>query len=393
MNTTMQITSRSPAQILRRLLLVLLLAGLLFGFKGGSATQAYERQGANVHIPETAPRPGEVRLSQMRYKASHNSYERGESIDQQIDKWNVWMVELDIFWDEDQSDVGKVTVEHYCGSPHNAQSLAWELREAKEASIQSYRPTIIYLDMKDPPGGDTCYQDWPYTLVYMDEVRKIINNILGESNIYKAEDFKDVDKLKWPSWQELQRRGKRWIVILDTVAAGLDEQDSKYFFGHWSGGNIFTSSVLINSGNSWDKPFYDLGSSGRDRWLYRLYPSWGDCGVFGETKTYWNNGVKENKYTFTATNCINKEYTMESPTHSPMPLYVNLTGSGNQFGTLANPYFGSAGLQNAIVRVSSGVPLFIHPGSYDVPDGYLSPLGKGFTLQKKPGTTGEVIIR
>ena len=86
--------------------------------------------------------------------------------------------------------------------------------------------------------------------------------------------------------------------------------------------------------------------------------------------TYWTVSVNH-KFTFVATNCVNRDATMQLPVHSPSPLYVNknattvcpVENEGCEWGTRAFPYHQ---LADAISRVSPMVTLLINSGIYQV---------------------------
>ena len=47
--------------------------------------------------------PNEQRFNAGTYKASHNSYDRDETLASQIDNWNCWCIELDLHWHPDNT--------------------------------------------------------------------------------------------------------------------------------------------------------------------------------------------------------------------------------------------------------------------------------------------------
>src|SRR3954469_25982212 len=91
---------------------------------------------------------GEQRFNAAIYKSSHNSYQRNESLAEQIDDYNIWQIELDIIDYE-----GELKVRHDCGdlwALHNAETLSDLLTKlVAESKTYIYKFTIIYLDLKD----------------------------------------------------------------------------------------------------------------------------------------------------------------------------------------------------------------------------------------------------
>lgn len=61
--------------------------------------------------------PGETRYNAAMYKASHNSYSRDESLAAQIDDYNVWQIELDVY-----DYGGQLYINHDCDAPFDGAS-------------------------------------------------------------------------------------------------------------------------------------------------------------------------------------------------------------------------------------------------------------------------------
>jgi len=293
--------------------------------------------------------PGEQRFNAAVYKASHNSYERDESLASQIDDWNCWCLELDLVWHTDN----QIRVQHGCSS--GDELLFTRLTQIAASVDAGNRVTVVYLEMKG-----AC-EAWPARSVYRNYIRSAMDSAFF-NGVYPAIEFKTTDQHRWPSYQELLRRGYFWIIILDEEETGFADDD--YFFG-MARGNPPTAfednSVLINSDDDDDVP--NFGNE-PDRWLFRAYPT-PVCGP-GDDADYFHDAAA-NGYNFVATNCIDHAYTMITPTHSPAPFHV-APGDINatQYGTLGYPYRSADGFMLATLRVSPMVPIVIETGVYDV---------------------------
>lgn len=312
--------------------------------------------------------PGEHRFSEGIYKASHNSYERDESYASQVDNWNCWCLELDLHWHGDDT----IRVHHLCDD--DGPSLRTELGQITQSVEQADRVTVVYLELK----GGCLFSQWPERRIYRSALRSLVTEAFGDA-IYPASEFKAVDQFRWPSYQELLRRGYRWIVIVDEEATGF--ADDEFFFGVARGNPpaaFEDNSVLVNFSGSDTVP--DRGEQ-PDRWLFRAYP-----GIFcdvGDSEGYFDRAVSHG-YNLIATNCIDRHYTMTPTTHSPSPVRVTSGGSGNEFGTFAFPYRFGDGLLRAVARASAMVPISVVGGMYHVPAG--TRLDRPVVLRANGGT-------
>lgn len=325
------------------------------------------------YVPETEPRPGEQRLTAYQFKATHNSFERSETLDEQMDTYNVWMLELDCFWDESAQ---QIYVEHYCGSPHVAEPLINELVEIGASLTKSGRFTIIYLDMHGAMAP--CYDDWPAQDTYRAFVQDEVESILGADRIYTPLDFNDIDSQQWPSYQELARRGKNFAVFATEYAAGGNAYSDWLF--NATGTNppedSFRENIaLVNLSGGCDMDTTDAApdlsaTSNPDRWLFRAYPGTDSllCDLCSEQDgNYWDTMI-DRGFNFIASNCVSDEHTFDSRLHSPAPMYVFPFNAGDdQYGTLGLPFGGAAGLQVAFNVVSPMVDIRIWFGTYDLP--------------------------
>ena len=220
-----------------------------------------------------------------------------------------------------------------------------------------------------------CYDEWPAAEVYRPLIYQsfidILGEGLGEGYFYTAREFKDPsgDNMKWPSAEELVRRGKRWIVII-----GDDDSrrpDSDFFFGITFGNPPSDSGVknrvLVNRDMGCDTPIAppvaETPERRDDRWMYRAFPN-GACDIcVAQNGPYWDNAVARG-WTFVATNCIDDEHTWDPRVHSPMPIFVapNGTSDGEQRGTVVAPFVGRSALGPALSTSSPGVPIYIVGG-------------------------------
>lgn len=313
--------------------------------------------------------PNEQRFNAGSYKASHNSRERDETLASQIDNWNCWCLELDIVWHTDN----QIRVQHGCGSQEAAGLLAVQLGLIAQSVESRDRVTVVYMEMKPACAS------WPSREVYRAYIQNAVNTMLP-GGVYTADEFKGFDQFRWPSYQELLRRGYRWVVILDEEETSFADDD--FFFGMARGNPPVAfepNSVLVNSGD--DDVVPNRGTQ-PERWMFRAYPT-PFCDV-GDTEDYYDDAIR-NGYTFVATNCIDRHYTMTPTTHSASPLRVVSSGTGTAFGTLAFPYRQGAGLVQAVQRASPRVPIRMNAGTYHVPAG--TRFDRSVVLTSEGGTT------
>lgn len=333
------------------------------------------------YIWEFEPRRGERRFNQFIYKASHNSYDRSESLASQIDTYNCWCLELDIWWYN-----GEIRVSHTCPTDFH-DLISTKLERIATSEIKYDRVTVIYLEMKEG-----CFTTWPSRTTYRNYIRSRVDQYLGADRIYTVAMFADPngDNFRWPSYQELVRRGKNFIVVLHEPDRSVD---SDYFFAvHYTNpflpdGLGLNNKVLYNKENAGDTP-----SGFGDRYLARTYPSGGeDTCQLQEWSDFWDRGISKG-YNFVATNCIDSVYTMTDPrTHSPAPLFVMHDfpiPEMFQTGVRSFPYSGAGGLLRGIQRASPMVDVRIETGTYDITNGTV--IKRPVVLKARGGT---VLIR
>lgn len=265
-----------------------------------------------AHVAEREPRPGEQRFNRLRYRASHNSFERNESLTEQMDHWNVWCLELDLWWS--RPDV-LVAHDDPCGvgcCPCKAASLDEELDEIAASVTKHGRVTVIDLQLHLPESG---------TEVFYATIRNSLRSKLGSRRIYRPADFAapapDGDGLRWPSYQEMVRRGKNFVVVAHPAP-----EDSFFFrttstFPPSKGESA--NAVLAVVENAATGP----GNLG-DRYLSRTWH--GSCAGFPDLRRhcsceiedgFWNRSVALG-FNFIATYCVDRDTTFTAP----MPIGV-----------------------------------------------------------------------
>ncbi len=320
----------------------------------------------------------ELSLDYFQFKASHNSYQRNEDMDDQIDNYNAWCLELDLNWETDCGPC--ITVDHCCDlviECAGEQRLHESIAEILRSTESSQRVTFIWLDIKDPSiWWNRCHETWP------SDRREIIRNAmlaLGAANIYTKKEFDD-DFSKngghWPSWQNLRDRGKKYILVLEDQLDPTGKYDDEVFF-------IAVASLVIANNSAPHATFINIEGadtyfgipSPNDRWIYR---AWG---------TDWNDAVSRG-FNLIGTDDTNQSYTIsDSRTHSPQPLYVNgFAYNGDRlWGTKNYPM---NQLFTAKDRATPGITMRISPGNYTDPCTFDKPM----IIEKDPRYEGSVVI-
>ena len=369
-------------KMIRLSLIFVSVAGLLFVLLTGNASA------------------GEACFNEYTYKASHNSYERAEALDNQIDDWNVWMLELDLNWDAAASEIW---VDHDCNGSNKSKTLRQALQTIAAAQL-TYSPiagrvTVIYLEMKYP-ANDPCYNDWPVQETYKSALRQRVSQALGDSKVYPASEFHNQDRSVWPTHHELLERGYRYVIILDEKPLHIGGKTVAYdpfFFGvayeDKQDMTAYPSNyVLINlsAGNDNSPTNRVLNHRGSGRWLYRAYSNGSDCGDMDGA--YWTTAV-ETGYNFVASNCVDREHTFQPPVHSPSPVWVwpeQANKVYSEYGTIRFPF---SGFWGAYSRVTAGDTVLVYdttevasfPGSFT--------LSKPMTIKAASGPHGTASLR
>jgi hypothetical protein len=310
------------------------------------------------HVPETLPRAGEARFNAYKYKASHNSYRRSEDLDVQIDDYNVWCVELDLKYDKDESvPANKIKVEHLCVDSGVGQKFEDALTELNRSSTARYKATVLWLQLADDRSGNACgYDDWKQSEkgTWLHLIKNSLTNKLGASTIYPSTEFVDQDNQRWPSQQELVRRGYKWIVVIDRGGLSVDLWNDDLLFSEITDplldGNGATDAFRNKDGGTDANTHQYTFAANGARWMRRAYPNALEC--VSSDGAYWENAIAEG-FNLIATDCVDDHGMVTDPrVHSPVPLYVdNWDDNDKLWGTKAFParYLGLA-----YARVSTG---------------------------------------
>lgn len=172
-----------------------------------------------------------LRLNQIQFKATHNSYQRDHVPVRQIDQYNVWEIELDFGVPRGSSEF---IVGHDC--PQNEpNSPLYSLRDwvlsIKSATALEYHPIILKLEAKtsDSSGlfGDWCWAPIDQWGNWQDRLFQELQAAIGLSNWFTSAEFNSTTG--WPSIQQL---AGKFIISLQDNNKGKDIQDpaSNYFF-------------------------------------------------------------------------------------------------------------------------------------------------------------------
>ena len=316
-------------------------------------------------------------LDNFQFKESHYANNHDEEIDDQMDNYNVWGLELDLQFGYDCGPC--ISVDHSCLPNDGDQRLSESIAEILRSTDMSNRITFIWLDIKDSGWGpwNYCYNEWPYNR------REFIRNGmlgLGVDNIYTKTEF-DLDFATngghWPSWQNLRDRGKKFIIVLEDPIerppSGKDDDPVLFIaVSSISEAKSVPHATFINIEHA-DTAFGVPQPN--DRYIYRAW------------NTDWNDAAARG-FNLIQTDDIDQGYTItDSRTHSPQPMYVNgfAFNEDRLWGTKNYPMNLIA---SALVRATPGTTLRIHPGSYAGP----YTLDKPMIVEKDPRYVGLVVI-
>ena len=280
---------------------------------------------------------GETRANQLQYFSIHNAYQGSYSLDEQLDRLNVWELELDVRWRDNALCLGGGTgfyVAHHCADPDGEGWLSTYLDEI--AATTRIQEGFFFLNFEMGDGfaclgcfsGPTLPADWAARL------QTEITSRVGAAAVYTWNDFV-ADGRRWPSTQELRRRGKH-------IAIHVNRETSAGFF--FARNNEFEARDPIAVWNFSDQNggAANVHRTG-DRYLMRRYPQ-ATCALESTAET---NTAIANGYSFPSTNCID-EHVDEPRFHPPNPMYVreqSLFGPGR--GTSDSPYQGDFGIPDA----------------------------------------------
>ena len=318
------------------------------------------------YVPERVPRAGEQRLNHLQFRSTHNSFERDNgfldtvSIADQMDVYDISFIEFDLTWNTDYNDL---YIQHDCSDGAGRALLDSYLQEINNTQRSQTGVTFIYFNRARigpcflyPAVDDTeIPSDWPTRLYNK------FNAIWG-SRVYTHGEHFDADKdnRRWPSIQELLRRGKNIVPIVDLTSGS-------YFFAADPG--TTNSGFDKNTGDE-DTPVGpgDLG----DSFFARHFPSggWICFEEIGDDGWQWALG---HGYTFPASNCSART---SDRLHPPVPTYVCCpTGSVGTRGAIHSAFGSPTGVKDAVAMVqrhqaikgASTIPIQIVAGTYQAP--------------------------
>jgi hypothetical protein len=319
--------------------------------------------------------PGEQPFNYAIYKSSHNSYDRDESLARQIDDFNIWQLELDVY-----DYRGELKVNHNCDLVEidlRADALGPLLEKmVRESTTYPWKFTLIYLDMKGN-GESGCHVNWGSEI--RDRLKAEFIQALGEEHIYPASALRQAN-WQWPSYQALVRQGYYWGVIVDFHGTTPNPGAAEEFLYYATSthppdpATVPDNTVLVNRDGGCDAGASRPPRRVRDqpRWLYRMWP--GSCAsdCLQMNGRYWTRGIEEGAgYNLLATNCVDWDHTFKAPTHSPALVFVDPEAEVScperydacEWGTRAFPFHD---LDPAIERASPMVTLLIQGGEYRV---------------------------
>jgi hypothetical protein len=341
-------------------------------------------------LAQAQEKPGELPLDNFQFKAGHNSYDEDEDMDDQIDNYNVWCVELDLQWETDCGPC--ITVDHCCPEVPGCwgeQRLHESIAEIMRSTELSRRVTFIWLEIKASGSfwdNNWCHEDWPPNR--REIIRDTLLGLIGEENIYRQSDFdKDFQTNggRWPSWQELRRRGKKFILVLEDP---FDEgecgkaYDPVMFIAVKSHREAEEKYPWATFVNVQDADTSNEAPLPNDRYIYR---AWFD--IHTDDHDTWEAGASRG-FNLIGSDDVDGDYTItDVRTHSPQPLFVDGTASSSArlWGTRNFPM---SQIASAVSRATPGTTLMIRPGNYPSPCMFDKPLA----LQPDPRYPGAVVI-
>lgn len=330
---------------------------------------------AQIHVNELDPRAGEQRLNRFQWIGSHNSFQRSNgipgglwTIGEQTDIFGMRHFEIDVGWESDLPSyyadaTGDFIVKHFCQDNFGAQVIDQMLTQFVQSdAIMGENHSFIYVnfDMKLDTTGTAwdCFEDLPSD--WSTKLRERLESFIPQDRIYTAYEFVNIDNSRWPSQQELIRRGKS--IAFGTFEGTNCDDTTCFFFGHGTGSE---NAVEIRSGDATDQYFLF------DQFISTFYPAGNVC----FTNIPFQTAV-ENGFTFPTTYCVNSEGSISQPSiHPPNPLFVKTVDfPGTNLGTRVRPYGGSLGLNMALSRIKfheafqgqSRIEMIFDPGLYEI---------------------------
>lgn len=350
-------------------------------------------QSWNGYCPETVPRQGEQRLNRFQWIGSHNAFQRVDPdgdylmpLSEQLDEYGHRYFEIDIRWDETLNNGnGGWKVQHNCIDLTGRSELENHLVDI--ASSDALYNSFIFLDFqinKHNAFEYNCFDVLPSTVLA--DLKNTLIAYIPEDYFYTGDDYIEIDNRRWPSQQELLRRGKHVAVTTASTHTTGTGNDYSFYFDTVDGDPNLANgnSALITSGGEFQQ--YDLG----DSLVSEFYPTGGTC----QNDPAWSIAV-DSGYTFPTKYCLAKADDInDARIHPPNPIHVSTVAllAGPQFGTRDRPFAGGVtGLYLALARIAaheaekgpSHQTIDFEPGVYDVPGQYRFPMP--VTLKARTG--------
>ncbi len=283
-------------------------------------------------------------LNAYSFKASHNSYERSESLSHQVLRLNCWALELDLCWDT-QTD--RFICRHMADGPNPClfpprHPLEHYLTDLMSDERILSRVTMLYLDAHafecSNPVLRHCGQ---LTVPRIQALIAELNAHLGEDRVYTVRDF-DYDNQVWPSPQELLARGKHFIIFINKGS----NWDQYNYFHHQAEfvSEAAPTTSMINKASASLATGEEPGPS--QRFMWRSYPDLFDL-IEAEDLAHWNLAL-QNNFNLVACNHLDRRWTEGSGTIPALPMHVYRGAPEPPFGTVYLPY---PNLRSAIQRV------------------------------------------
>jgi hypothetical protein len=169
-------------------------------------------------IVATVCREGQAqtpRMTDICYRATHNSYSRGLRLNAQIDDYNIWEVEIDFgrnsghdFEVGHDDPGGEVDV-----SPAMPSLLLRDwLQNVKDSASWHFHPIALKLEKKG----------WMSRANWQADLRDLLTSVLGAENIMTKSEFENRYHSQWPAVGELV--GKFFVMLLNA------QGDDGFFF-------------------------------------------------------------------------------------------------------------------------------------------------------------------
>jgi hypothetical protein len=170
-------------------------------------------------------------LDQVQFKATHNSYNLPDAPNVQIDKYDVWEIELDFGIPFDSPDF---IVGHDGPKPkHKLSSLGDWIRNALSAESLSVHPLIIKLEAKTTKPCSPfrfpsfqCGASWDRG--WQARLRDSLRSWIGDTSWITPQKFRTELHGQWPSVRDLV--GKVIITLQDSNNDRDIQSNNDYFF-------------------------------------------------------------------------------------------------------------------------------------------------------------------